>query len=158
MKKFYGRLVGLLAAASIAISALPAAASETGKTYNSAENFPTLSGDWVGCTWDNGVWQAETYNSETNTYADANYSYSGGFANDSWTWNNAVIKGDMLTVAQGDLALTQHPVRTFVAPEAGAVRIEATDIVHNTDAKKILFRISKNDSVIWSYEIAWYGT
>ncbi len=60
MKKFYGRLVGLLAAASIAISALPAAASETGKTYNSAENFPTLSGDWVGCTWDNGVWQAET--------------------------------------------------------------------------------------------------
>ncbi len=158
MKKFYGRLVGLLAAASIAISALPAAASETGKTYNSAENFPTLSGDWVGCTWDNGVWQAETYNSETNTYADANYSYNGGFANDSWTWNNAVIKGDTLTVAQGDLALTQHPVRTFVAPEAGTVRIEATDIVHNTDAKKILFRISKNDSVIWSYEIAWYGT
>lgn len=158
MRKIYSRLIGLIAAASMAISALPAVAAETGETYNSAENFPVFTeNNWQGCTWDNGVWQAEIYNSETNTYADANYSYNGGFANDGWTWNNALIKGDMLTLAQDNLALTQHPVRTFVAPEAGTVRIEATDIVHNTDSKKVLFRISKNDTPIWSYEIEWYG-
>ncbi len=124
------------------------------RSWSSNDSFDTSSGNG---SWGE-VWQAETFNSQTGTYSNAAGIYNGAFANDGWTWNNALIKGDMLTVAQGDLALTQHPVRAFVAPEAGTVKIAASEIVHNTDAKKIILRIKQNDTELWSNEVNWYGS
>lgn len=128
--------------------------AESNSSWSSNDSFSTSSqnGSW------GEVWQAEIYNSQTGMYSDAAGVYNGGFANDGWTWNNALVKGDALTVAQAELALTQHPVRAFVAPEAGTVKIESTEIAHNTDSKRIILRIKKNDTEIWSAEVNWYGS
>lgn len=143
------RVISMLISISMVLAMLPTfvlADNESLTTYNSNANFSTTAGNG---TWDNGVWRAEYYDSSTQTYSTVSSVYNSGYAADTWTWNQPQIKGDTL-MGQNVNPPTQHPVRTFIAPRAGTVKIAAASITQGTWSN-ITYNIKHNDTQKWTY-------
>lgn len=160
MKTKLKRLIGSIAAAAMiaACTAVSVSASAVGTTYNSNANFPELTTEgWTtDHTWDN-VWEAEIYDSTDDAYYQTYYHYKGGFANGQY-WSSSIVKGDKFAVEQEEQnALTKHPVRTFNAPVAGELTIDAATITHYFNSG-LTFNIKKNTETLWTASVQDYGT
>ncbi len=149
------KLISMLISISMIFAMLPtfviAEGAQVLATYNSNANFSTSASDG---TWDDGVWRAEYYNSSEDNYGTMSSVYDNGYAIDTWTWNQPVVFGDKLRGQNAD-TLVQHPVRTFIAPKKGTIKINAAEIMQGTWSE-IEYKIKHNDETKWTIT-SWNG-
>lgn len=149
------KLISMLISISMIFAMLPtfviAEGAQVLATYNSNANFSTSASDG---TWDDGVWRAEYYNSSEDNYGTMSSVYDNGYAIDTWTWNQPVVFGDKLRGQNAD-TLVQHPVRTFIAPKKGTIKINAAEITQGTWSE-IEYKIKHNDETKWTIT-SWNG-
>lgn len=140
----------------VSAAAVPAAyADETAETtvYDSSADFaPDSSGVW------GGVWSARCANVDWGSvyYMDMKASYNGGLARWNGDWNGPLVNGTTMQLqAANESGVTDYntTIRTFTAPEAGTIKIEAATISNNvgysSDAKNLRIINATTGEKIW---------